>query len=65
MVWLRFHRNPLPWADELRWIQNQCKGRSQGARKLRIAFACEVYMVWAERNTRIFKLKVRSVQGLV
>lgn len=47
-------RNPSMWGNELRWLKTNCKGRNVRAKLIRVLFSCTVYMIWWERNKRIF-----------
>lgn len=46
-------RDPTSWEMELRWLKQAYKGRSTKAKIIR---SCTVYMLWWERNKRVFHL---------
>ncbi|GLT27312.1 hypothetical protein SLA2020_023190 [Shorea laevis] len=60
LVSFGIRRNPCAWSHEWRWIQRTCKGRRVSKRKIRTALAATIYLIWQERNYRIFQGKMRS-----
>ncbi|XP_077229954.1 uncharacterized protein LOC143862932 [Tasmannia lanceolata] len=59
ILWRFTHRRNLfrTLAKEEEWIRRNFRGRGQTATAMRIAFNTAVYMIWLERNTRIFENK--------
>ncbi|XP_077228472.1 uncharacterized protein LOC143861430 [Tasmannia lanceolata] len=59
ILWRFTHRRNLfrTLAKEEEWIRRNFRGRGQTAIAMRIAFNTAVYMIWLERNTRIFENK--------
>lgn len=47
-------RSPLQWDGEFEWLRTTCKGRNVRSRLVRQLFAATVYMIWGERNNRVF-----------
>uniref|UniRef100_M1DFJ6 Orf147a protein n=1 Tax=Solanum tuberosum TaxID=4113 RepID=M1DFJ6_SOLTU len=63
--WLNIQREARRWDDEVLWANTHCKGKQARAKVYRMAVAASVYVVWKERNQRIFKQIIRTPRMLV
>lgn len=52
------------WSETVMWIARTCKGHSLGNIIVKLVFAATVYVLWRERNNRMYKGEARR-QGLV
>lgn len=64
LVGLGYHRNPLQWRREQRWLHQATRGRNVRARKLKVVLSCTIYYIWQERNLRIFQQSQKSPETL-
>ncbi|KAH0780943.1 hypothetical protein KY290_000541 [Solanum tuberosum] len=63
--WLNIQREARRWDDEVLWANTHCKGKQARAKVYMMAVATSVYVVWKERNQRIFKQIIRTPGMLV
>lgn len=54
---LGISRAPGSWGAEKIWLMSNCEGRSRKSKAIRCAVAATLYMMWQERNTRVFQGK--------
>ncbi|XP_039025204.1 uncharacterized protein LOC120158437 [Hibiscus syriacus] len=57
-------RNVGSWDFELAWAISSLKGRSLRTLVLKLAWSSLVYLVWEERNRRVFRNVNRSVEDV-
>ncbi|KAH0724768.1 hypothetical protein KY284_000633 [Solanum tuberosum] len=58
-------REARRWDEEVLWANTHYKGKQARAKVYRIAVAASVYVVWQERNQRIFKQIIKTPGMLV
>ncbi|KAH0724767.1 hypothetical protein KY284_000632 [Solanum tuberosum] len=63
--WLNIQREARRWDEEVLWTNTHCKGKQARAKVYRMAVAASVYVVWQEKNQRIFKQIIRTPGMLV
>ncbi|XP_058725309.1 uncharacterized protein LOC131596605 [Vicia villosa] len=54
LTWSQNTHTPQAWKDEIQWITNHAKGKSNIAKLLRICIAEVINHVWIVRNNRVF-----------
>ncbi|XP_038997435.1 uncharacterized protein LOC120122384 [Hibiscus syriacus] len=55
----------LPWEEMIEWACVEWKGKSLISTLLKITWTSYIYMIWEERNRRIFKHKTREAAHLL
>ncbi|XP_020262713.1 uncharacterized protein LOC109838703 [Asparagus officinalis] len=61
MDWLKFNWKSCNWDSIINWFSHSLKRKRNFTEKLkRMALAVSVYMLWSERNLRIFQEKARQ-----
>lgn len=60
-----FTRLPCSWTQELIWLRRNGSSRNRRSKLLRLCAACSVYVIWHERNNRLFSQTSRSAEDLV
>ncbi|XP_059277587.1 uncharacterized protein LOC132031654 [Lycium ferocissimum] len=65
LQWQHIYRSPMQWSDEIKWVEQQAKGRSPRAQVYRMVLAGVVYHLWAERNQRVFQQKRQPANLLI
>uniref|UniRef100_M1DU54 Orf147a protein n=1 Tax=Solanum tuberosum TaxID=4113 RepID=M1DU54_SOLTU len=63
--WLNIQREARRWDEEVLWANTHYKGKQARAKVYRMAVAASVYVVWQERNQRIFKQIIKTPGMLV
>ncbi|XP_020264639.1 uncharacterized protein LOC109840410 [Asparagus officinalis] len=58
--WLNFKWRSCDWNMIIGWYSNNLKGKGSKKKLKRLALADTTYMIWQERNLRIFQSKMRS-----
>lgn len=65
MKWMHIDRHALCWKEEVIWALQNFKGRKATAKKFRMALVASVYVVWHEKNLRIFQNITRSADTII
>lgn len=63
LIWLKIEHDPLPWREELSWLERRTKGSKTSQQVLKIAAAETVYYIWRTRNLKIHEKRVEDEAG--
>ncbi|KAL4340919.1 hypothetical protein GQ457_08G001550 [Hibiscus cannabinus] len=58
------NRMVLQWSREVAWAVNSLKGKSLLSSILRIAWSACIYLIWIERNARMYSDSMSSVEDI-
>ena len=58
-------REVTSWQGELQWAIQRLRGKSLNAVILRVAWHAVIYFIWQERNNRLHRNKVETVQHIL
>ncbi|WMV37355.1 hypothetical protein MTR67_030740 [Solanum verrucosum] len=58
--WQNINRKAKGWEEETSWANTYCKGKQAKAEVYRITLAASVYLIWQERNQRIFQKTAKT-----
>ncbi|XP_060209486.1 uncharacterized protein LOC132636576 [Lycium barbarum] len=62
--WQGTNRPVMRWADAVVWMVANVNGKSAAAKMFRAVLAAAVYILWQERNQRVFQGKKRTERVL-
>ncbi|KAF3623755.1 hypothetical protein FXO37_31704 [Capsicum annuum] len=65
LLWKGVGRSPAKWEEEVTWVINYCRGKQPQAMLYRASLAACVYVIWQERNLRIFQAKSRELKHAI
>lgn len=65
LTWLNIYRKPAEWDEETNSAVTNCRGKQPKVVVYRVALAATVYLIWQERNQRIFQAKAREAKVIV
>ncbi|XP_074277357.1 uncharacterized protein LOC141600994 [Silene latifolia] len=65
LLWMGINRSGHPYWKELHWIRTRKHSKAWRKHWFLCGLAATVYMLWAERNARIFRGQERTVTRLV
>ncbi|XP_059310045.1 uncharacterized protein LOC132061207 [Lycium ferocissimum] len=64
LQWQGYSRPVLAWKDEQEWQRLYANGKNSKDEMYRVTLTGCIYMLWHERNCRIFQQKMRTVNVL-
>ncbi|XP_059284802.1 uncharacterized protein LOC132038096 [Lycium ferocissimum] len=65
LQWQVMNRQILPWQDEVNWANTHDKGKSASLMIYKMPFFGCIYVIWRERNHRVFQAKRSEADDLV
>ncbi|XP_075079754.1 uncharacterized protein LOC142164998 [Nicotiana tabacum] len=63
--WLKWKQTIEEWNQHIDWAIKCAKGKSQQAQVFKLVYAECIYVIWMERNHRVFEKKSRSWETIV
>ncbi|XP_056697460.1 uncharacterized protein [Spinacia oleracea] len=65
LVWLGYSRKPENWQQETQRVNSEFNKNNATHQLYRLALVISVYHLWKERNNRVFRKNLQTVEGLV